>query len=133
MDFFEYYGSGIYIPFEDNTTAKMLGLLSFKCFKTEEEAEKAYKRWVAERVLAYEIKKLNGDWKPDFNNSNNKKYLISCNYYKKYFVDFTNTISQNSEYFYLKSPEDCQKLIEICTEYTDKKLPILDWYFGIEK
>ena len=58
---------------------------------------------------------LNGDWKPDWNNQEQYKYVIAYNHTEKTFdTDYFRYLSENTVYF--SSKENAKKAIEIIGE-----------------
>ena len=58
--------------------------LKVKVFKTRAEAYKAYNKEVAIEKIKRRILELQGDWKPNFNDTFSK-HIIAYNYYKGHF------------------------------------------------
>ena len=57
---------------------------------------------------------LNGDWKPDWNDTNQIKYFISYNINQKFYVDACYYMNQGIAYF--SSRENAEKAINIIGE-----------------
>lgn len=60
--------------------------LKVNTYKTREEAEKAYNKAVALEKIKRRILELQGNWKPNFNDTSSK-HIIAYNYYKGHFED----------------------------------------------
>lgn len=58
--------------------------LRVNIYKTKEEAKKAYNKAVAIEKVKRRILELQGDWKPNFNDTFSK-HIIAYNYYKGHF------------------------------------------------
>ena len=63
---------------------------------------------------------INGDWKPDWDNQEQYKYVIAYNHTEKTFdTDYFRYLSENTVYF--SSKENAKKVIEIIGEEELKK------------
>lgn len=58
--------------------------LRVNIYKTKEEAKKAYNKAVALEKIKRRLLELQGDWKPNFNDTFNK-HIIAYNYYTGHF------------------------------------------------
>lgn len=86
-------------------------------FKTEEEATKVSDRRQAVKRVKDWIEENLGVFEPDWSDANQSKYSIYYNYNNN-LLDYTwsRALKQYSPIGYLKSEEDCKRLIENCEE-----------------
>lgn len=60
--------------------------LKVNAYRTEKEAEKAYNKAVAVEKIKRRILELQGNWKPDWSEDNEKKYYIHYDHYERKFI-----------------------------------------------
>lgn len=86
--------------------------LKFNVFKSEKEAQKAYNKAVAVEKIKRRILELQGDWKPDFNDTSSSKHIILYSYYNKRFKDETwQRVKYLSVIPYIKTSEITETII----------------------
>jgi len=95
-------------------------------FRTEKEAKQHAKELKAEITLKREIKKINGNWKPNWLDYTNKYYIRIKHENKTYESAYETTTSSMSQWLYLKDKKSAQYIIN---NFKDE----LATYFGIEK
>lgn len=109
----------------------------YNYFPTHEEAQEAHNKFVAERIMLYEIakaNKANNNWKPGWDFSDNKyrpKYIFNND---EDFVEEGSCIHILPIGFYF-GKESFSELQELLTNYPfeDKKLNIIKiWFTGKE-
>ena len=83
------------------------------------KSEKQLKKLIAINKLMNVAKYLNGDWQPDWKDTNDCKYFIAPNHDAGTFDIDEDVIYQNS-YVYFQSEELAQQAIEILGEDTIK-------------
>lgn len=89
-------------------------------------SEKQAKKLLAINQLMNVAKYLNGDWKPDWNDDNEKKYTISLDRNNKK-INITWNVLVNKCPVYFKTEELAQKAIDILGEETIKFALSTDW------
>ena len=86
--------------------------LRLNAYKTEKEAYEAYKKAVALEKVKRRIVELQGDWKPDWSNSIERKVYIHYDYKTKYF---RNSVWKSVKYLsiipYIKSVQIADLII----------------------
>lgn len=82
------------------------------CYPTEAEAIKARDKQLAlYRIKTYAEDKR-GEFVPDWNNHQQRKYFISCDHQDNQYWVMDYAISQFINIFYLKKKEHCNEIIE---------------------
>lgn len=135
LNFFEWYDNDIHRThlFDYANSETTNEIYDYSCFNSPKERAKEYKHFLARRILKYEAKKLNDGWTPDYNkDGDEEKCIIVYDYINKLYSSI-NVSSLKIIDICLKNKYLVSKLIKKCVNYTEKKYPILDWYFGIEK
>ena len=89
-------------------------------------SEKQAKKLLAINQLMNVAKYLNKDWKPDWNNDNEKKYTISFDRNNKK-INITWNVLVNKCPVYFKTEELAKKAIEILGEETIRLAFSTDW------
>ena len=90
-------------------------------YKTKEEAQKAYNKAVALEKVKRRLIELQGDWKPDWKDFNNK-HIIYYNYIKnKFDYSIYNSIKYSLLIPYIKTMEIAETIID----EMDKELRII--------
>ena len=86
--------------------------LKVNVFKSKEEAQKAYNKAVALEKVKRRLLELQGDWKPNFNNTFNK-YLIFYNHANNRFdYSIYNTLKYPILIPYIKTSEITNTIID---------------------
>jgi len=82
------------------------------CYPTEAEAIKARDKQLAlYRIKTYAEEKR-GEFVPDWNNHQQRKYFISCDHQDNQYWVMDYAISQFINIFYLEKKEHCNEIIE---------------------
>lgn len=82
------------------------------CYPTEAEAIKARDKQLAlYRIKTYAEEKR-GEFIPDWNNHQQRKYFISCDHQDNQYWVMDYAISQFINIFYLEKKEHCKEIIE---------------------
>lgn len=89
-------------------------------------SKKQAKKLLAINQLLNVAKYLNGDWRPDWNDDNETKYIISLNRNNKK-INITWNVLVNKCLVYFKTEELAQKAIDILGEETIKLALSTDW------
>ena len=87
--------------------------LKINVFKSEEEADKAYRKEVALEKVKRRIIELQGDWKPDWSDSDEPKVCISYLHYSGIFqIDLFYFGQSSIELPYMKTSKIAETIIE---------------------
>lgn len=107
---------------------RSIDVVDYKCLKYPSNctSEKQAKKLLAINQLMNVAKYLNGDWKPDWNDDNEKKYTISLDRNNKK-INITWNVLVNKCPVYFKTEELAQKAIDILGEETIKLALSTDW------
>ena len=98
--------------------------LRVNAYKTEKEAQKAYNKAVVLEKIKRRILELQGDWKPDWRNSDEKKIHIIYNHFVDGFEPEVVYVSQRFRDFpYIK---DIKTALTIIKEMDDELKLIFD-------
>lgn len=82
-------------------------------FSTEKAAElEAKRRKLLTRFRAFRDE-CNGDWKPDWNDIDQKKYIIRCEETDLYYVVAYCTLNGFNLFGYFKNEQDAERAIEL--------------------
>lgn len=81
-------------------------------YRTKEEAKKAYNKALATEKLRRIAIELNQDWKPDFENNEQRNYFICYMHSTKTFEVIWNTATQLNNITYFKSEEIANTVIK---------------------
>lgn len=103
----------------------------YDMFLSEYQAEESSKRFFAERILEYEIAKINHGWKPDWNDSEDTKYYFIIEnkeviIYQSY-VD--RSLANNNLYCKVGG---LKNLLPELKNYSKYNINVFEWYFGCE-
>ena len=90
-------------------------------------SEKQAQKLLAINKLMNVAKYLNGDWRPDWNDDNELKYIISLDNRNNKKINITWNILVNKCPVYFKTEELAQKAINILGEETIKLALSTDW------
>lgn len=102
---------------------------SLSCHMTDKNnctSKKQAEKLLAINMLLNVAKYLNGDWKPNWNDDNEKKYTISLDRNNKK-INITWNVLVNKCPVYFKTEELAQKAIDILGEETIKLALSTDW------
>lgn len=98
-----YYYAPIGIICSNNSSSDDLKV---NVYKTEEEAEEAYKKAIALEKVKRRLLELHGDWKPDWTDRDEKKFCIHYDHLDSWFkCDYWYTIQHGSIIPYMRSEE----------------------------
>lgn len=82
------------------------------CYPTEVEAIKARDKQLALYRIKEYCNEKRGEFVPDWNNHQQRKYLISCDHEDNQYWVMDYAISQFINIFYLEKKEHCNEIIE---------------------
>ena len=112
----EYYIFDAYLDIlnlYNNSNFDKMQIDSNNCFQTEEEVQK-YVNYIK---LSLKILKtrdlLNGDWKPDWNNGNERKYFI---YMSNHRIEYDWYYNNKKSFLYFKSEEIREQFRSLITD-----------------
>ena len=87
--------------------------LKVNVFKTQNEAQKAYDKDVAIEKIKRRLLELQGDWKPDWKDENEKKYYIFYEHENRNFKPVYWVITQyNTSIYCMKDLKIAETIIE---------------------
>lgn len=88
-------------------------------------SEKQAEKLLAINKLLNVAKYLNGEWKPNWNDTSRKYYITYPNINDKFYVDFSLYV--HSDFVYFESEELARQAMEILGEETIKTALSTDW------
>lgn len=102
--------SFIWVEKKDNTQIYDQGHI----FKTKQEAERESDRRILLTRFRQFRDKCNGDWKPDFYDYVQEKYIIRFNYVSNELEPYISRSTEEFRLFgYFKNHKDCKRAIEL--------------------
>ena len=120
-EYYSYYPKGDIAIF-----TSFNGSIATNAYKTREEAQKAYNKAVALEKVNRRIIELQGDWKPDWKDENEKKYYIFYEHENRNFRPVYWVITQYNISIY------CMKDLKIAETIIDEMEDELKLIFDIQ-
>ena len=85
----------------------------YNCYKTEEEAQKFLNHFILTSKIIQTRDLLNGDWKPDWNDGNEKKYFIFMSNDR---IEYDWYYNNKKSFLYFKSEEIREQFRSLITD-----------------